>query len=333
VRILVVEDDATSRVLLKAMASKLGHDCLVASDGSSAWELLQRGAIDVLLPDWMMPGVDGLELCRRIRHELTDSYTYVVIVTGRADPKQILEAMKAGADDYLVKPVNSLEVRTSLVAAQRVTSLHRQLNQVQAQLEEANLELQGRSLTDSLTNLGNRRRMEEDLLKVHARALRSEQSYCVTMFDIDYFKSYNDHYGHLAGDDALRQVARCLGRVVRAGESVYRYGGEEFLLVMPDCRVDDAVAAAERVLHTVNLMSITHEARPSVPLVITLSAGVACHTPDSDFTVHELIERADQALYNAKLAGRNRVRSTVPDVPHPLAPHAAPERPDSPAAS
>ena len=120
-RVLVADDDATSRVLLKAMASKLGHDCLVASDGSSAWELLQRGDIDVLLTDWMMPGVDGTELCRRVRQDLTDSYTYIVIVTGLADPEQILEGMIAGADDYIIKPVNALDVQTCLVAAQRVT--------------------------------------------------------------------------------------------------------------------------------------------------------------------------------------------------------------------
>jgi len=311
VRILVADDDATSRVLLRAMASKLGHDCLVASDGSSAWELLQGGDIDVLLTDWMMPGVDGTELCRRVRHEVRDHYTYIVIVTGLADPEQILEGMSAGADDYMIKPVNPLDVQTCLVAAERVTSLHRQLSQVRAQLEEANLELLGRSLTDSLTNLGNRRRMEEDLLKIHARALRSQNSYCVAMFDIDYFKFYNDHYGHPAGDEALRQVAKCLSRVVRAGEAVYRYGGEEFLLVMPNCESDAAIAAAERVLHNVNLIAIHHDARPTTPPVITLSAGVACHTPDSDFTIHDLIEHADQALYSAKLSGRNRVRAAV----------------------
>ena len=316
-RVLVADDDATSRVLLKAMASKLGHDVLVASDGESAWKLLQGSDIDVLLTDWMMPGVDGPELCRRVRHEVKDHYTYIVIVTGLADPEQILEGMGAGADDYLVKPVNSLDVQTLFVAAERVTRLHRQLQPVRAQLEEANLELLGRSLTDPLTNLGNRRRMEEDLLRVHARALRSGQSYCITMFDIDYFKFYNDRYGHPTGDEALRQVAACLNRVLREGECVYRYGGEEFLLVMPNCGVDSAVAAAERALHAVNLLYIPHDARPSAPAYITLSAGVACHTPDSDYTIHELVERADQALYAAKLSGRNRVRSTVPAIPSP----------------
>ena len=314
-KVLVADDDATSRVLLKAMASKLGHDVLVASDGESAWKLMLGSDIDVLLTDWMMPGVDGPELCRRVRHEIKDHYTYVVIVTGLADPAQILEGRGAGADDYLVKPVNSLDVQTLFVAAERVTRLHRQLQRVRAQLEEANLELLGRSLTDSLTNLGNRRRMEEDLLRVHARSLRSGRSYSVAMFDIDYFKFYNDHYGHPTGDEALCKVAACLNRVLREGECIYRYGGEEFLLVMPDCGEDDAVAAAERALHAVSILNIPHVARPSAPPVITLSAGVAMHTPESEDTIHELIERADQALYAAKLSGRNRVRTNVAAFP------------------
>jgi PleD family two-component response regulator len=125
---------------------------------------------------------------------------------------------------------------TVLVAAERVTILHRQLARVRAQLEGANLELLGRSLTDSLTNLGNRRRMEQDLLQVHARALRAQNSYCVTMFDIDCFKFFNDHYGHRAGDQALRQFAASLNRVARTGESVYRHGGEEFRLVMSNSK-------------------------------------------------------------------------------------------------
>ena len=310
-RVLVADDDVTSRTLLKAMASKLGHDCLAAADGSSAWELLQSGDIDVLLTDWMMPGVDGPELCRRVRHEVKDHYTYIVIVTGLADPEQILEGMNAGADDYIVKPVDPFEVQTVFVAAERVTALHRQLQQAKARLEELNEELLGRSLTDSLTNLGNRRRMEDDLAKVHARALRSGQPYAVVMFDIDYFKFYNDHYGHPTGDEALRQVAKCLSRVLRVGESVYRYGGEEFLVVMPDATVTDALAAAERVLHSINLMRLPHDARPTAPEHVTLSAGVACLEPGNEETVSELIERADQALYAAKLSGRNRVRASA----------------------
>jgi two-component system chemotaxis response regulator CheY len=314
VRILVADDDAASRRTLKAMVASLGHDCLVASDGLSAWELLRHGDVDVLLADWSMPGLDGAQLCRRVRAQIRGHYTYLIIVTTAAAGEQVLEGMNAGADDFIVKPVDALDVRACLVAAERVTSLHRELARMRFQLEEMNLELLGRSLTDPLTNLGNRRRMQDELLKVHARAQRSGELYCVAMFDIDYFKLYNDHYGHPAGDDALRQVATCLQRVARAGESVYRYGGEEFLLVMPLGRPEHAVASAERILHAVNLMSLPHVARPVAPAIVTVSAGVACHGPASPGGVEELIERADRALYAAKAAGRNRVRAVVEPV-------------------
>jgi two-component system cell cycle response regulator len=316
-RILIADDDATSRVLLKAVASKLGHECLAAKDGSSAWELLATGGIDVLLTDWMMPGVAGPELCRRVRAELTGAYVYIVMITGLANPAEVLEGMSAGADDYLIKPVDPFAVQTRLVAAERVTVLHRQVVDFRAQLEQANLELLGQSLTDPLTGLPNRRRMEEDLARTHARSFRVNRPYGVALFDIDHFKLYNDHYGHLAGDEALRLVARCFDKATRAGEIVYRYGGEEFLLVTLDCNVDEAMAAAARICRVVTDAAIPHHARPSLPPVVTLSGGVACWTPGSSSSVPDLLHRADEALFRAKSAGRNRV-------------HVAPVRPDDP---
>jgi two-component system chemotaxis response regulator CheY len=308
VRILIADDDPTSRLLLKAMVSKLGHECVVAEDGSSAWEVLASGGIDVLLTDWMMPGVDGPELCRRLRNEVGGGYIYIVLTTGLDHPEDVLEGMSAGADDYLTKPVDKFAVQTRLVAAERVTELHRQLVHTQAQLEVANLELLERSLTDQLTGLGNRRRMDEDLDRVHARALRLGRTYGIAIFDIDYFKRYNDHYGHVAGDGALRDVASCIELIVRAGECAYRYGGEEFLVLMPDCGLGDVVStAADRIRQSVVHAAIPHEARPSEPHVVTVSGGVSCWMPGSRLSAREVLEEADQALYEAKTAGRNRV--------------------------
>jgi diguanylate cyclase (GGDEF)-like protein len=189
-----------------------------------------------------------------------------------------------------------------------VTELHRQLVHTQAQLERANLELLEQSLTDKLTGLGNRRRMDEDLDRVHARALRLDRTYGIAIFDIDYFKRYNDHYGHVAGDGALRDVAACMDLIVRAGECAYRYGGEEFLVLMPDCGLGDVVSkAADRIRQSVALAAIPHEARPSEPHVVTISGGVSCWTPGSRRSAREVLEEADQALYEAKTAGRNRI--------------------------
>jgi two-component system chemotaxis response regulator CheY len=313
VRILIADDDPTSRLLLKAMVSKLGHECVVAEDGSSAWEVLASGGIDVLLTDWMMPGVDGPELCRRLRNEVGGGYIYIVLTTGLDHPEDVLEGMSAGADDYLTKPVDKFAVQTRLVAAERVTELHRQLVHTQAQLEVANLELLERSLTDQLTGLGNRRRMDEDLDRVHARARRLGRTYGIAIFDIDYFKRYNDHYGHVAGDGALRDVASCIELIVRAGECAYRYGGEEFLVLMPDCGLGDVVStAADRIRQSVVHAAIPHEARPSEPHVVTVSGGVSCWMPGSLLSAREVLEEADQALYEAKTAGRNRVAAAPP---------------------
>ena len=309
-KILVADDDPTSRLLLKGMVSKLGHESVVAEDGSTAWEILAAGGIDVLLTDWMMPGVDGPELCRRLRNEVGGGYIYIVLTTGLDNPEDILEGMSAGADDYLTKPVDKFAVQTRLVAAARVTALHRELVHTQAQLERANLDLLEQSLTDQLTGLGNRRRMDEDLARVHARAQRLGRTYGIAIFDIDYFKRYNDHYGHVAGDGALRDVAACIDLIVRAGECAYRYGGEEFLVLMPDCGLGDVVpTAADRIRQGVLHAAIPHEARPSDPNVVTVSGGVSWWIPGSKLTAREVLEEADRALFAAKTAGRNRISS------------------------
>ena len=306
-RILIADDDATSRLVLKATASKLGHECLDANDGSSAWDVLSSDRIDVLLTDWMMPGVDGPELCRRVRDELSDRYTYVVLITALGHREQVLEGMSAGADDYLIKPVDPFAVRTRLVAAERVTALHRQLVVIRAQLERANLELSERALTDPLTGLGNRRRMSEDLARAHAHARRTGRAYAMALLDIDHFKLYNDHYGHLAGDETLRQVAQCFSRAVRAGESIYRFGGEEFLLLLPDCSEVAAAAAADRIRRAVSDAAMPYDVRQTTPAVVTISGGVACWTPGCAFSVDDLLQQADEALFQAKTAGRDRV--------------------------
>jgi two-component system chemotaxis response regulator CheY len=212
--------------------------------------------------------------------------------------------MSAGADDYLTKPVDRFAVQTRLVAAERVTDLHRQLALTQDQLEQANLELLEQSLTDQLTGLGNRRRMDEDLDRVHARALRLDRTYGIAIFDIDYFKRYNDHYGHVAGDGALRDVAACMDLIVRAGECAYRYGGEEFLVLMPDTEVRAATACCERIRQR-----IRHESWEDVAAGLAVTASVGVASTSDPGRLAALTRSADQRLYEAKRSGRDRVIS------------------------
>jgi diguanylate cyclase (GGDEF)-like protein len=310
-RVLVADDEATTRLVLRALVAKLGHTCFVAEDGSRAWDVLSSETIDVLLTDWMMPGLNGPDLCRRVREELSGRYIYIVLITGLGDREHVRKGMSAGADDYLIKPVAPFDVETRLVAAERVTALHDQLADYRVKLERVNLELLGMSLTDALTGLGNRRRMDEDLARVHADAQRVGRPYSVALFDIDHFKLFNDHYGHLGGDEALRRVGQRLSEVLRQGESVYRYGGEEFLLLLPGCAAEGAAAAAERCRRAVEDAAIPHRARPTLPPFVTLSGAVASWTPAVEMSVPELLDQVDGALYEAKSAGRNCIHVSL----------------------
>jgi two-component system chemotaxis response regulator CheY len=310
VRVLVADDETTTRLVVKAVVQKLGHECLVASDGDRAWTLLQESPIDMLITDWMMPGVDGPELCRRIRDRSADTYTYIVLATVLSERHDILAGMEAGADDYLIKPLDPFDVQTRLVAAERVAALHRQLGDARTELQRLNRELAEQARTDHLTQLGNRLRLREDLQRLQARAERHGRSYCVALCDLDHFKIYNDTYGHPQGDVALQQVAAILAADLRAGDAAYRYGGEEFVVLFDGDDLPSAVETTERLRAAVEALAIAHRGN-NPPGVLTISAGVAGYTPQSSDDSNGIIERADRALYTAKQHGRNRIAAPL----------------------
>jgi two-component system chemotaxis response regulator CheY len=296
VRILLVDEDPTWREALRAGLEKLGYEPLEFDDGEAAWAVHREQPADVVIAGRDMPGLDGRELARRIREQEGDTYTYVILLTNLADRSEVLRGMEAGADSYLTKPVDPFDLQTALIAAQRVTSLHRQLARYRVELERLNADLAELARTDSLTRLGNRLRLDEDLTELHWRSARYGWSYCLAICDLDRFKEYNDLHGHLAGDEALRNTAAAIAGATRRGDAVYRYGGEEFVLVLPEQTLDGAVVAVERVRAAV-------EARGP----LTISAGVAAFRPDADEAGEDVLARADAALYRAKDEGRNRV--------------------------
>jgi two-component system, cell cycle response regulator len=310
-RVLVADDETTTRLVVKAAVEKLGHECLVAEDGNRAWELLQASPVDVLLTDWMMPGLDGPELCRRIRAQESGQYTYIILATSMGKRDDVLTGMRAGADDYLIKPLDPFAVQTRLIAAERVTALHHQLVEFRSQLEVLNGELAQQARTDPLTQLGNRLRLQEDLTALHAGARRHHRPYSIAMCDLDHFKTYNDTYGHAAGDSALQRVAAVLSADLRTEDCAYRYGGEEFVILLSDEHLAGAVVATERIRTAVQGLAIPHAGnRP--PGVVTISAGIAAFEPDGDFQPNVVLEQADKALYTAKAHGRNRVVAPNP---------------------
>lgn len=312
-KVLIAEDDAVSRMILRRSVEKLGHECLVAEDGEKALELYRKTPdVDLVISDWMMPGVDGLELCRLIRDEEHDGYTYFIFLTALGDRDHLLMGLGAGADDYLSKPLDRDELQVRLISAYRVTQLHRRLAAQNEELERLNSRLFEESREDPLTHLGNRLRLHEDLDVLQARAQRYGHTYSVVLCDVDSFKAYNDHYGHLAGDEVLKRVAEVIVCQRRSGDTAYRYGGEEFLIILPEQTLEAATAAADRLRKAMEDLRIPHETNDP-PGILTVSAGVASISSGDPTNADELLRQADAALYRAKKAGRNRVVPHVED--------------------
>ncbi|WP_024817864.1 GGDEF domain-containing response regulator [Arthrobacter sp. 31Y] len=290
-KILIADDDQISRMITKAAVEQSGHECIVAVDGDSAWQLYKEHSPEAVVTDLMMPGLNGLDLCRAIRAAEEDSYTYVILVTSHGSRKDVLAGMEAGADDYVTKPLDPFSLHIRLLAAQRITSLHADLARYRSALTE-------QARTDPLTKLHNRLKLAEDLGTL-------DRDYCLAMVDVDNFKSYNDIYGHQAGDAALIAIASTLAGEVRKSDGVYRFGGEEFLLVLRDQQALDARMVMERVRSAVQDLRIEHSGDPDG--VLTISAGISAFTDGHRAGTEQLLREADLALYAAKASGRNRV--------------------------
>ncbi len=315
-RILVVDDDPTSRLIVQTVLGNLGHDCLTASDGAEAWDMFLDHHPNVVISDSTMPRMTGLELCRNIRNH-GGTYAYFIMVTSHGSREDILEGMSVGADDYLLKPLDPDDLQVRLIAAARVTALHRQLGANQRELESLNTGLAAIALLDPLTNLGNRRSLQEDLNLVEAQVLRYGHRSCVALIDIDYFKGFNDTYGHLAGDEALIAVALQLKKQARSGDAFYRYGGDEFVCLFPEQSLESGSIAVERIRAGIEDLAIPHLG--SDHGVMTVSSGLALLDSDHAGPARDVINEADTALYRAKERGRNRTEYAAIRVASPVA--------------
>lgn len=305
--VLVVDDDATTRRLTERTLAKWGYRAMAVEDGARAWEIVQTLPVHIVLTDWEMPEMDGLELCRRVRARSTDRYTYILMLTQHVEQDRLVKALEAGADDFVTKPFQPLELQARLKAASRILTLERELRRSHRRLEEVNLELSHQATTDALMGVGNRRSFDEALSSLHERAIRERAPYGLALADVDHFKQYNDTYGHPAGDKVLSTLGRLLQDLIRGGDDVFRYGGEEIAILLPRCNGEGVRTVGERIRKAVASVGISHV--NALRGVVTVSVGGAVFDPRvvPVLAAEDVLRRADEALYTAKAMGRDRV--------------------------
>ena len=297
-KVLLAEDARFARHLLQGALAGWGYEVVLAEDGEEAWRALQGpDAPSIALLDWMMPGVDGLQVCRKVREAGREPYTYIILLTGRDRQQDVVEGLAAGADDYLRKPFDNLELEARIRTGRRIVELHGQLIAAREALRE-------QATTDSLTGLANRKTILETLGKELERCRRSAAACAVLFVDLDHFKHVNDTHGHPAGDEVLRQAASTMRAILRPYDLVGRYGGEEFVVVLPACDTAGAKAAAERLRASVAGTAI---AVGGVSLRVTCSLGIAVGDSENGWDRDRVLNAADAAMYRAKRAGRDRI--------------------------
>lgn len=296
-RVLVADDSLFYRKSLERLLRLWNYDVVLATNGKEAWEILkQEGAPSLAVLDYIMPGMTGPEVCNSIRENKKGPYVYVILLSAKGEHEDLLEGFERGADDYLRKPFHELELRARLQVGERIIRAQRELLEMRERL-------QFQASHDSMTHLWNNAAIAEILAKEMKRAKRQGTPLSVCLTDLDFFKRVNDTYGHLAGDEVLRVSASRMLEAVRDYDFLGRYGGEEFLAVLPGCSATDALGTAERMRNALCSRPVLSD---SVQINVTGSFGVSEWHPA--LTVKDLLSRADLALYAAKAAGRNRVQ-------------------------
>ncbi len=304
--ILIVDDDPVSRLLLEKILKKEGFKVCSAEDGVQALDIFKRQYIPIVLTDWMMPKMNGLELCRALRSIDSPGYIFIIIITAKDSKEDIVHGLEAGADDYVSKPFHHAELLARIRTGIRILELEKSLR-------KANKEIRRLSITDPLTGCFNRGYLMDFLPKEIKRSIRYNHPLSIIMCDIDHFKNVNDTYGHQAGDIALKSFVKILNSSVREGSDwLARYGGEEFLMVLPETDLEGAIDTAERLRKRVakNRIEIGEDKK----ITITASFGVATFNPvdtKKEITSDSLINMADNMLYKAKSEGRNRVEGIL----------------------
>lgn len=308
-QVLVVDDSAVYRKLIGDHLRSWGFEVTLAESGSQAWGILEQAdAPKLVLLDWVLPDLDGIELCQRIRQAGScGRYVYVILLTSKEGRQNMLDAMKAGADDYLAKPFDEMELKARLLVGKRILDLQEELVSARESMRHA-------ATHDSLTGLMNRGEILEILQRELERGRRERKPLGVILGDIDHFKSVNDTLGHLFGDEALREIGRRLRLQLRVYDGVGRYGGEEFLMILPNCDLPNAVLRANALREIIGNAPVVCSGEEKL---ITMSMGVAVSACVGKSEIETLLNQADAGLYAAKEKGRNRVEHFAPAAEKP----------------
>ncbi len=305
-KVLIVDDSPTIRAALRTLVEQMGHSVIDAEDGSKGLASYRDSRPDLVLIDVVMPVMDGYDAARQMRQIRPDEWVPIIFLSSKEADQDLNRAIEAGGDDYLVKPVSFVVLNAKIRALQRIEATRVKLVETSRELAAANRELENLSRQDGLTGIANRRYFDSYLLTEMKRASRERQPLSLILADVDYFKAYNDYYGHQAGDDCLRQVAEALKSVgKRPADLAARYGGEEFAMVLPATSLEGAADVAKLLARTIEGLAIAH-VRSGMSDKISLSQGIASLVPGNDTRPESIIELADQALYQAKQQGRNR---------------------------
>jgi two-component system cell cycle response regulator len=298
-RVLVAEDDAMFRRILQSWLENWGYLVTLAEDGARAWDILQEEPPpQLLILDWMMPAISGLDLCRKVRESNQTPYQYILLATAKDAKQDLVRGLEAGADDYLTKPFDKSELQARLRACNRILTL--QDDQIRAHQQ-----LHFQATHDALTGVWNRSEILDMLRRELERAARSKSATGLLMLDIDHFKKINDTYGHLTGDVVLKEVTHRIVKAVRGYDSVGRYGGEEFVIVLPGCTREQIEHGAERIRSAVDDAPIVAN-ESTVSVTVSIGAAVTSEEKHGLISDTEMLAAADSALYRAKKIGRNR---------------------------
>jgi len=298
ISVLVVDDSPIYRKLIEHAFEEEVYSPIFAKSGREALELYKKHAPQIVITDWMMPDYSGLELCQKIRNEAGRPYTYIVVITGNTEKANLVEALEAGADDYITKPFDTAEFLARVGVGRRTIGLHREIDAKNKLLEEM-------AHTDPLTGLPNRRAIQDWATRQLRGAKRHGYSLWVVHTDLDCFKEINDKFGHEAGDEVLKRVAEVIRNCTRASDIGGRMGGDEFLSVLTHLEEKHIEMTVERLRQQISLQKFSFDGKV---ITVTASFGVCGFVGGVAPDLSTLVRRADQALYSAKRSGKNRIK-------------------------